>query len=246
MSVEFAIPIQLIFVVAFIAVAIVVAVLAHRHAKNRREALAALAAQLGWTFDPSRDTSHDARYAQFEVFRRGHSRAAYNTLEGPLTIDGRTCACRMGDFTYKVTTGSGKNRRTTTFHFSYLILDLPFAALPTLLIRPEGLFDKLAGAFGFDDIDFESSEFSRRFHVKSGDKRFAYDVCHPLMMEWLLGLAPPGAPTIDLEHGSMCLTDGGRRWDAEGFRRTTAFAAQFIDRWPDHLTAQLDARSRSA
>jgi hypothetical protein len=34
---------------------------------------------------------------------------------------------------------------------------------PTLLVRPEGLLDKLAGIVGVDDIDFESSEFSKRF-----------------------------------------------------------------------------------
>jgi hypothetical protein len=216
-----------------------------KHAAARRQALAALAADLRWSFDPFLDGSHDDLYAQFEVFRRGHSRYAYNTLEGALTIDGRACPCKMGDFTYKVTSGSGKNRRTTTYYFSYLIMHLPFAGVPALLIRPENLFDKLAGALGFDDIDFESSEFSRKFHVKCSDKRFAYDICHPLMMEWLLGLTPSGVPTIDIERGAMCLTDGSRLWDIDRFRRTMAFAAQFLDRWPDHLTAQLDQRTRS-
>ena len=46
-------------------------------------------------------------------------------------------------------------RTTRTHRFSYLIVHLPFSGLPDLLIRPEGVFDKMAGAFGFDDIDFE-------------------------------------------------------------------------------------------
>ena len=62
----------------------------------------------------------------------------------------------------------------------------PFRNVPDLLIRPEGFFDKVAGAFGFDDIDFESEEFSRAFFVKSSDKRFAYDVLHPRMLELLM------------------------------------------------------------
>ena len=37
--------------------------------KKRREALAAFAAELGWSFNPSRDRSHDDEYAHFEVFR---------------------------------------------------------------------------------------------------------------------------------------------------------------------------------
>ncbi len=39
---------------------------------------------------------------------------------------------------------------------------------------------------GFDDIDFESHEFSRNFCVRSADKKFAYDVCNVHMIEYLL------------------------------------------------------------
>ncbi len=234
---------QFVPILVFAAVAILVvggAIASFRMDRKRREALAALAADLGWSFDPAKDSTHDTLYARFEVFRRGHSRAAYNTLRGTLTIDGRPYPAQMGDFTYKVTTGSGKNRSTTTYRFSYLILRLPFAPTPSLLIRPENILDKLAGAVGFDDIDFESAEFSRRFFVKSSNKRFAYDVVHPRMMEFLLSLARPTA--IDIEHGSCCLTDGARRWDVGQFRWHLGFAAQFFDHWPDHLTAELDAR----
>ncbi len=38
----------------------------------------------------------------------------------------------------------------------------------------------------YGDISFESNEFSRRFRVKSRDKKFAYDVCHPRMIDFLL------------------------------------------------------------
>lgn len=231
----------ILLIIAVAVIGLVAVVLGHKAAQARREALAALARELGWGFDPSNDTTHDDLYAQFEVFRRGHSRAAYNTLRGDLVIDGRPYAAQMGDFTYKVTTSNGKSSSTTTYRFSYLILRLPFPLVPQLLIRPEGVFDKLMGAVGFDDIDFESAEFSRRFFVKSTDKRFAYDVVHPRMMEFLMGLGSP--PAVDIERGACCLTDGRRRWDVEQFRWHTGFAAQFFDRWPDHLTAELDARA---
>ena len=64
---------------------------------------------------------------------------------------------------------SGKSTQTHTYRFSYLIAHVPFAGVPALLNRREGMFDKIAGAFGFDDIDYESAEFSRRFQVKSAD-----------------------------------------------------------------------------
>jgi len=230
-------PIILI-VVAALAIAVVV-YLSYRAAKRRREALAALAGELGWRFDPSRDRSHDDEYAHFEIFRRGHSRAAYNTLTGDLEIYRRTCPAKMGDFTYKISTSSGKSRRTHTYRFSYLIVHLPFAGVPDLLIRREGMFDKLAGAFGFDDIDFESAEFSKRFYVKSPDKRFAYDVIHPRMMEFLLGGDPP---TVDIEAGRCCLSDGRHRWSPEEFGATLSWVIEFFDRWPEHVTAELQSR----
>lgn len=210
--------------------------LAWKAEKQRRAALAALARRLGWRFDPEKDPGHDERYGHFEIFARGHSRAAFNTLHLELELFGRTLPARTGDYTYKVTSSNGKSTSTHTYHFSYLIVHLPFAGLPGLRIRREHLFDKLAGAFGFDDIDFESEEFSRRFHVKSTDKRFAYDVVHPRMMEFLMALEPD---TLDVEQGRLCLSDGRARWKPEDFEPQLDLARRFLDLWPEHLTRDL-------
>ena len=208
--------------------------------KKRREEMAALAAELGWSFDPSKDRSHDDEYAHFEIFRRGHSRCAYNTLTGTLTVDDRTYPAKMGDFTYKVTSSTGKSTQTTTYRFSYLILHLPYVNMPDLLIRREGMFDKLAGAFGFEDIDFESVEFSKRFFVKSPDKKFAYAVIDPRMMEFLMA---EKSPTIDIEYSRCCLSDGRHKWSPLEFKATLNWAGRFFDQWPDHVQASLEAQS---
>ena len=50
----------------------------------------------------------------------------------------------------------------------------------------ENIFSKIAQAVGYDDIDFESHEFSRKFCVRSKNKKFAYDVCNARMIEYLL------------------------------------------------------------
>ena len=223
--------------VAMLAVFGIGAWLAHKAAAERRRALAELAARHGLAFDPHEDDGHDDEYAQFEIFRRGHSRVAKNTLSGRLELFGRPCALRAGDFRYRVTRNSGKSRRTSTYRFSYLIVHPPWQT-PPLLIRREGVFDKLASAFGFDDIDFESDEFSRRFYVKSTDKRFAYDVLHPRMMEFLLAEPPP---MLDLEGGALCVSDGERRWDPAGFERQIAFVRKFCELWPRHLLAAMEA-----
>lgn len=223
-----------LLVVAAVAAA---AYVAWRAEQQRLRALQALAAELGLAFDPAPDDRHDDDYAQFEIFRRGHSRVARNTLHGALTLFGRPCPAVAGDFRYKVTSSSGKSTTTTTHDFSYLIVHPPWPT-PALLVRPEGLFDKLKGAFGFDDIDFESVEFSRRFWVQSSDKRFAYDVLHPRMMEFLLAQQPP---MLDIEHGALCLSDGRRRWRPDEFRARLDFVRAFCELWPRHLIKDLDA-----
>lgn len=210
-----------------------------RAEQQRTEALRALATELGFRFHPGPDRSHDDEYEHFELFRRGHSRVASNTLSGTLDCGEYRLWVKAGDFRYQVTTGSGKNQSTTTYRFSYLIAHLPFRGLPTLLIRPEGFFDRVAGAFGFDDIDFESERFSREFFVKSSDKRFAYDVIHPRMMEFLLD-AP--RTTLDLEEDELCVCEDHARWEPLTFRARLSFVRSFVELWPEHLVAGLRRR----
>ncbi|MCC6661052.1 MAG: hypothetical protein IT437_09230 [Phycisphaerales bacterium] len=228
----------IVLVLAVTAAIIAALVYGAAAARKRREEMAALGVSLGWSFDPENDPGHDERFGQFGCFTRGHSRAAYNSLSGALEADGRSCACRMGDYTYKVTRQTGKTTTTTTHTFSYLVVVLPFPRTPDLSVRREGFMDKIAQAVGFDDIDFESAEFSRRFSVKSADKRFAYGVIHPRMMEFLMAEEFPG---IDLRGGAFCLTDGSRTWRAEQFRAHLDWARRFLDLWPEHLTKQLEA-----
>lgn len=228
----------MVFVLVFMG-AILMIVVGFAQAKKRREALAGLATSLGFSFDPSRDSRHDDEYRHFSIFRKGHGRVAFNTMRGEIEIEGRRFAVKMGDFRYRVTSGSGKNRSTRTYTLSYLIAHQPFVT-PDLLIRPENALDKLAGIIGFDDIDFESEEFSRRFLVKSGDRRFAYDTIDPRMMEFLLGSAPP---SIDIEQGRCLLYRSTRCWTPQRFRDELRWLTEFFSRWPDHVTRSLDSSS---
>ncbi len=228
----------------FIAVAVIAVIgmiMAHRAARERCEALRALAGERGLAFEPGRQPP-DSPHRLFDEFKRGHSRAVLNTMRGELELFGRPCACILGDFEYKVTSGSGKDRRTSTYRFSYTLLRIPWA-IPTLALRRENVLDKVAGALGFDDIDFESEEFSRRFHVKCKDKKFAYDVIHPRMMEFLLSA---DVPELDFSGPWCCITRGSGRWAPQAFRDTLAFAGRYFGQWPDHLVAELETRVAAA
>lgn len=216
----------------FIVGMIVLAVVSAKHAKARREALAALAAELGVHFDPDSRSNRATAYNAFDLFDRGHGRRLYNTLEGHVDLGGHRLYVRIGDYLYKTTSGSGKNRRTHTHHHSYLLLDLP-QDTPDIQIRPEHFFDRMASAIGFNDLDFESVEFSDAFHVKASDERFAYDLFHPRMMELLLRERPPG---LQMRRG-LLLLHGGGTWKVEQFRPHVEFVRQFIEHWPRHLLA---------
>jgi hypothetical protein len=210
---------------------------AYEQQQKRQQALRLLAEELGWQFRAEEDRDHDDQYSHFELFCHGHTRYAYNTLVGAIDVGGAAWPVKMGDFHYQVTTSNGKTTTTHTHRFSYLILNLPYRQLPELLVRREGMFDALKNLFGFDDIDFESAEFSRRFCVKSPDRRFAYDVIHPRMIEFLLSSEPP---TVDVELGSCLLADGRDTWSPAEFRATLDWARQFFELWPAHVTSQLE------
>jgi hypothetical protein len=230
---------EILFFAIIVAIFLIFAFFSHQQAQQRLQELAALATEIGWRFDSDKNRLHDEQYRQFDIFHHGHSRYAFNTLTGSIDALGRTCPVKMGDYRYQETTTDNKGHSTThTYTFSYLIAHLPFQRLPELAIRTEGLFDLVKRAFGFDDIDFESVEFSKRFHVTSSDKRFAYDVIHPGMIEFMLAYDPP---TIEVAGDCLCLVDG-QDWQASDFRRTLSFAERFIELWPRHLTSTLAAR----
>jgi len=171
------------------------------------------------------------------VFSRGFGRSAYNTLSGGVKVGGQPMRVKMGDYKYKTREGSGKNRRTVTHRFSYCIVMLPWEGMPGVLIRREGFFDKISSAFGFDDIDFESGEFSKKYFVKSPNKKLAYDICHPRMIEWLLETEPA---VVDMERGRLCMTEGSRVWKVERFEYTLGWVDRFIEQWPDFVVKDLE------
>ncbi|MGI9456909.1 MAG: hypothetical protein ACR2NU_10125 [Aeoliella sp.] len=210
--------------------------------KKRTKTLEALARRIGWRFDPTAIYDWDDRYPQFGRFRQGHSRYAHNTLQGELQVRGAPATAIMGDYTYRKTSGSGKSRSTKTYRFSYLMVHLPLRSVPRLVIRREGLFDGLASMLGFDDIDFESAAFSRRFHVKSDDRRFAYDVLEPKMMEFLMNSEPPA---IEIDRGVCCIGGDSACWQPHEFMAHLDWMQKFFAHWPDHVIADLRSRTGS-
>lgn len=193
-----------ILIVVLIAIAVITAVvLGHRAARRRIEALTALAAKLGLGFTEERDRALAERLNFLNKLDQGSNRYVHNRLGG--VWQGHEVMAF--DFHYETYSHSRKGgRQTHHHHLSVFTLVLP-RPFPELLISPEGLFSKLAQAFGYDDIDFESAEFSGAFCVRSRDKKFAYDICHPLMMEYLLAHRDLA---VEIEGNVLALVFGSR------------------------------------
>ncbi|QDT70647.1 hypothetical protein MalM25_36020 [Planctomycetes bacterium MalM25] len=227
--------------VAFAVVVLVVAILGGRQQKARVLALAKLAAQEGWRFRARSLGRLPRELEQIDAFNRGSSRQAYNTLSGRLTPGERPLIFHAGDYRYQTQSGSGKNRRTQTHRLSYLAVRLEIGPTPRVAIRREHFFDSIAAAIGFDDIDFESAEFSREFHVSSDDKRFAYDLIHPRAIEMLLASSPE---RLELRNGWLVVTNGERVWEPHQFVSWFKWAERFLALWPSHMNHQPGAAGR--
>ena len=171
-----------LIIIAAIAAAIGLAIWGQKVKEKRRKELAGWAQVNGLKFLPEKDHSLWMRYQPFKCLQRGDNRYAYNIMVG--TSDNRVMSAF--DYHYETHSTNSKGQRQTHHHyFSAIVVD---AALPLkpLFIRPEGFFDKVTEFVGFDDIDFESAEFSQKFFVKSPDRRWAYDVLHQKTMELML------------------------------------------------------------
>jgi hypothetical protein len=171
-----------LLIIGVLALIIVVAVFGALAAKKRRDAMMALAARLGLRFDPEKDRSLAERYEFLDKLRQGSNRYAFNTLTGNYQGHDLTAF----DYHYETYSTDSKGNRETQHHYSSFFILRLAGTFPELKIGPEGFFSKIAQALGYADIDFESAEFSRKFCVRSKDKKFAYDVCNARMMEYLL------------------------------------------------------------
>ncbi len=216
----------LIFI-GFVIFAIFAAINAHKKEKERKAALNAWASQRGLYFHPDRVHGFDDEHPTFSFLRHGSNRYAYNIITG--AIKGREITAF--DYHYETHSTDSKGRRQTHHHhYSAILIRAPFPLKP-LTIRREGFFDKMKSVFGFKDINFESSEFSRRFHVTSEDKRWAYDVIHNQMMELLMD-SPEFR--IESDHETLSIRRN-KRFEIPDLEDAFLLGARFLDGVPDFV-----------
>lgn len=174
-------------------------ILSSAAAKKRREALRQAAQELGLQFLEGPDATYDDRFPFLKKLCQGSNRYAFNILRG--AYGGHFV--ELFDYHYETHSSDSKGNRTTHHHYFSFYMLLHDRDFPELIICREGWFSKLVQFFGFEDIDFESAEFSRKFEVRCKDKRFAYDICHSQMIEYMLR---PENGDLNIEMEGHCLT----------------------------------------
>jgi len=206
-----------------------IAYLSYLAKKKREEAFRALARRLGCRFYPNDPFGLAGRYeGHFPTLQQGSKRYAYNVVEGAL--DGRRM--HLFDHHHETYSTDSKGHRSTHHHHRTFVVLEHDADLGRMEVRPEHFLDKIGGFFGFDDIDFESEEFSRKYHVKAEDRKLAYDVFHPKMIEYFLGL---GGFKVATSHALALFRRGSSRMSVAEIERTLLDADGFLDRLPRYL-----------
>jgi hypothetical protein len=199
--------------------------------RKRREELAAWALAKGWRLESSRVRGLPEEYPGLKLLQLGHSREGKNEITG--TYAGRPL--RLIDYTY--VTGSGKHR--STHKVGLVIMQTGYPVIP-LTIRRENAMDRVGEFFGAGDIDFESAEFSRTFHVTSSDRKWAFDVIHPRAMDLLLR-GPAFAVSFGFQE--IAVHKSGHFAPAD-YDRALALADSLYRMIPDYVVQQMKGQPR--
>ena len=123
--------------------------------------------------------------------------------------------------------GSGR----VSWQFGAVVVNVGRPLRP-LLIRAEGFKDRVLASLGYEDINFESDEFSRRFYVQGPDRRWAYAAIHPRMMELLLAVDCPFGIEFGETHLIVC---GHCHMMPKEFAVLADVAVGIVDLLPEHL-----------
>lgn len=189
-----------------------------------------LAKDRGWSFQ-DKDRSVDERHRGLAPFDKGHDRYARWVLKGEQ--DG--AAFELFSYHYEVTHHTGKSSHTEHHWHRVCSIEMPLEA-PGLVIKDEHVGHKLWDAVGGEDIDLDSDAFSRKYWVQCEDRRFAYDVLHTGMMDWLLELS---GWVWQWEGDRLVVYDDSGKMSPEDCDRFLELALGFRERLPRHLLADL-------
>lgn len=140
--------------------------------RRRVGVLQQFAQQHGLTY-----TDRDDAWAEAELAAPRRRGGDHSTQE---ILTGRYRDHDIAYFTHTFTTGSGDTQSTHYGTVTAIVLPVELPLLRVERSTPD-----------LDRIKLESEQFNQIFKV-TGDRRLAYDILHPRMMQWLLDTDAPG------------------------------------------------------
>jgi hypothetical protein len=201
-------PPALVWFVGLLVLMMVVIIVTSRKERERTEALRRVAETAGLAFQPKADVAAIRSLGDVQLFARGHSKRATNLMAG-----------RLGDqpvavFDYQYTVGSGKRQLTTMQ--TVVVLPSAKSSLPDLQMAPENPLNRIAEAFGYQDIDIESSpEFSRRYILRGADEAAIRAALYPRATSYFAGHE---GWSIEAQSGTVGIYRGDSRPKPEDMR----------------------------
>jgi hypothetical protein len=152
-----------IVIMGVVALIVAIVITAKAMERKRTEALAAVAAEMGYRFQPEVEKEALAPLSGFRLFNQGHARKARNLMVG------ETASIEMWCLDYRYTTGGGRN--STTYSQTVVAFFPHGVRLPAFTLAPENFFHRIGQAFGMQDIDFdEYPVFSKGYLLKGEDE----------------------------------------------------------------------------
>jgi len=146
---------------------------------RRRLAIARFARDRGLEF---RARNKEALSEDFRLFGRGDGGRVRNVLQG----EWNGVPVRAMDYDYFATRTMWVFYRVKDWRrFSVAVLDLG-ASVPSVIAERNGAAGLASDYMGFHDVQLNSDEFNRRFHVTADDREFAYQFFDLGMLRWLL------------------------------------------------------------
>jgi hypothetical protein len=182
------------------------------------------------------DSATPVRLDMFDLFNR-NTGFVKHLIDGTIDIDSRRVRITAGDYHGKVRQ-TDPRAASLPIVVTFVAIDLFTNWSQTFLLRRETLGDRLDDLTESNDIDFESIEFSKRYFVAASEKKFAYDLCDPRMMAFLLSA---DAPKIKIVGRHVLLTRDDAEIDPEELADLLDWAARFVEHVPRMLWNRLES-----
>lgn len=164
----------------------------HQRRKKRQAGLVAWAEARNWHYAKTDKTLLQRWNSTPFTSGRGNKPSASDVMWGPITSpNGQARQALSFNFTYTVSSGSGDDESETTYrhHVTCVFFDL---RTPVLEVTRENFGSKFSKLFGGQDIQFEAEDFNKAWRIQATNLKFAHDVIHPRMMEYLMTMTGRG------------------------------------------------------